>query len=146
MTSMDWCGDKNTWYKECAKCKRPFYVKGDEETAGKLMRDYFAADNHAHDRLRAWCRDCSNHARTGREDNGIPTEEMLKAQGGKCKLCPTKLTLKTAKVDHCHKTKKIRDVLCNTCNVRMGGVDADSWLIRATAYRDRWRAIHKKPT
>ena len=48
-------------------------------------------------------------------------EEMLKSQEGNCKICKTDLSdLKYFCVDHCHKTKKVRGLLCNTCNRALG--------------------------
>ena len=51
----------------------------------------------------------------------------LKAsQGGVCKLCGVDPTTDPTKksgslcVDHCHKTKKIRGLLCRTCNMALG--------------------------
>lgn len=55
---------------------------------------------------------------------GITTEDynqMLKEQDGKCAVCgkPPK-TMRLA-VDHCHKTGKIRGLLCSYCNRRVIG-------------------------
>ncbi len=52
---------------------------------------------------------------------------MLKAQSGKCALCgrpPKRLALN---VDHCHKTLRVRGLLCFLCNKYLIG---------------RWRAEH----
>ena len=52
---------------------------------------------------------------------------MLKAQNGKCALCgrpPKRLALN---VDHCHKTLRVRGLLCFLCNKYLIG---------------RWRAEH----
>lgn len=49
--------------------------------------------------------------------------QMVENQEGKCKICG--IAAKDAMwgvlvVDHCHKTGKIRGLLCNSCNVGLG--------------------------
>ena len=51
---------------------------------------------------------------------GITPEEfnkLLEQQEGKCAICAS---LKANTVDHCHKTGKIRGILCRSCNVAIG--------------------------
>lgn len=56
---------------------------------------------------------------------GITLEDFKKMeadQGGVCKICgkpPTK-NRKRLSVDHCHKTGKIRGLLCVNCNAMIG--------------------------
>lgn len=58
--------------------------------------------------------------------HGITTAEyddMLAKQGGKCRICKNQETTKGNKylaVDHCHKTLKIRGLLCRRCNTAIG--------------------------
>lgn len=53
-------------------------------------------------------------------------DEMLKSQNYVCKICKNKETatfnnkVKRLSVDHCHETKKIRGILCQTCNAGIG--------------------------
>jgi hypothetical protein len=62
------------------------------------------------------------HRRSNLKQNyGITLEDyesMYKKQLGKCKICNTykeKLV-----IDHCHETRKIRGLLCNSCNTKLG--------------------------
>ena len=43
-------------------------------------------------------------------------------QGGRCAICGIhqSKTYQRLGVDHCHKTKKIRGLLCNNCNIGIG--------------------------
>jgi len=62
---------------------------------------------------------------------------MLAAQGGVCKICnrPPRDKKKRLHVDHCHKTGKIRGLLCLHCNVMIGKAEDDpKRLERAAAY------------
>ena len=43
---------------------------------------------------------------------------MLKKQNNKCVICG--LEMERAYIDHCHKTLKIRGLLCNGCNLGLG--------------------------
>lgn len=57
---------------------------------------------------------------------GLTIEEYQKmhdAQNGLCKIClqpETRPTSKNLVVDHCHKTGKIRGLLCSKCNAAIG--------------------------
>lgn len=61
--------------------------------------------------------------------------EMLDRQGGLCALCREKPPVD---VDHCHDTKKVRGLLCRSCNVGLGQLgDTVDGLVRAIAYLER---------
>ncbi len=47
-------------------------------------------------------------------------EEMLADQDHKCWICKTSLIEARGHVDHCHKTGKIRGILCRLCNGGLG--------------------------
>ena len=77
---------------------------------------------------------------------GITLEEfdnMLKSQGGACRLCGTFNPLGEGNtgrvisfsVDHCHKTGRVRGLLCNPCNRGLGFLNDDPELLaRAIKY------------
>lgn len=57
-------------------------------------------------------------------------KHMLEAQNGTCQICklpPTSLGRtgkpKLLAVDHCHTTRKVRGLLCQTCNLGLGGFE-----------------------
>ncbi|KKM81485.1 hypothetical protein LCGC14_1329300 [marine sediment metagenome] len=43
-------------------------------------------------------------------------DQMLKAQGGGCAICGRKPTNRRLDVDHSHKSKNVRGLLCHKCN------------------------------
>lgn len=90
-------------------------------------------------------------ARALRDSFGLSLEDyqrMHDAQGGRCAICdsPEGETrngkVKMLAVDHCHKTGKIRGLLCSPCNQAIGKLRDDSAIMRRAAdYIDR----HCKP-
>lgn len=56
-------------------------------------------------------------------------EKLLEIQNGCCKICKTKKPgrrdVKRFAVDHCHKTNKIRGLLCMACNTAIGLLNED---------------------
>ena len=50
-------------------------------------------------------------------------EKMLAKQNGVCAVC--KKPRKRLCVDHCHKTKKVRGLLCGSCNLAIGNAKED---------------------
>lgn len=49
-------------------------------------------------------------------------EAMERAQGGRCLICGVEGDLF---VDHCHKTGRVRGMLCPSCNTFLGRVEAN---------------------
>lgn len=60
--------------------------------------------------------------------------EMLENQGGGCAICGSKTAAwnKSFHVDHCHESHKIRGLLCNVCNTRLGWFE--KFYVEAVAY------------
>lgn len=59
---------------------------------------------------------------------GISLEDrnkMLSMQDNKCKICQKMESHQGFVVDHCHKSKKIRGLLCGRCNRTLGMVKDD---------------------
>lgn len=62
-------------------------------------------------------------------------------QEGKCGICQKGLTHNKTKgsknyacIDHCHRTNKVRGLLCPACNTRLSGVEDINWLPKAVLW------------
>lgn len=61
--------------------------------------------------------------------------ELYDKQEGACAICKKQHTLLTLHVDHCHKTGKVRGLLCNYCNPGLGYFkDSEALLANAIIY------------
>lgn len=58
-------------------------------------------------------------------------DRMLEAQGGRCAICG--LSNRVLGIDHCHKTNKVRAILCINCNAALGGFMDSPQLLRSAA-------------
>lgn len=59
---------------------------------------------------------------------------MLAGQGGACAVCrTTEWTSRGPQVDHNHKTKSVRGILCHGCNLALGFLRENPKIIRALA-------------
>lgn len=72
---------------------------------------------------------------------GLSVEEyeaMLSLQNGLCALClkpPSGRRMKVLQVDHCHKTGRVRGLLCNECNTAIGRLgDSEEGIRRTLEY------------
>ncbi len=68
-------------------------------------------------------------------------QNLVERQWGRCALCEAELSeIKShlIHIDHCHKTKRVRGVLCLHCNSLLGlAKEQTSTLRRAIAYLER---------
>lgn len=66
-------------------------------------------------------------------------EAMLAAQNGVCAICFSKHKTMRLSVDHCHKTGKVRGLLCGKCNSGIGMLsDSIDLLASAQRYLERF--------
>lgn len=62
-------------------------------------------------------------------------ERLLAAQGGRCGICNESIEGPAACLDHCHRTRKPRGVLCRLCNSGLGFFgDSEERLVAAHVY------------
>lgn len=136
----------------------------------KLLDEFRTARQGKYGRKRRWreCKTCmaarmkrwnlSDHGRTHRKKRKCANygltlneyNEMFHAQGGQCAICGTAdlpIDPRTGKlyelaIDHCHKSGKVRALLCHHCNVGLGGFRDDPVLLHAAiAYLKRYSDI-----
>ena len=72
-------------------------------------------------------------------------EDMLTRQKGACALCRRKFgKQRPCCIDHCHKWRKARRLLCRTCNTGLGCFEDNPLFLRREAdYVEEWRRIHE---
>lgn len=128
--------------KQCTKCKQT-----------KNLNEFHANKKHKLG-VNAWCKDCvkscneryyltnkeqhqrhnrNNHLKRAYKITAEQYDSMLRAQNGVCAICEKQETLldtrsnevKNLCVDHCHKTGKVRGLLCAKCNKAFGLVNED---------------------
>jgi hypothetical protein len=92
--------------------------------------DDFYKDSYAKDKKCYRCKDCIKASLEGKNlykkgshfkrKYGLSVEDfnkMEEEQGGRCLICRAR---KSLVVDHCHKTMKVRGLLCLNCNTSIG--------------------------
>jgi hypothetical protein len=147
--------------KSCAAEAQRSYIRDNREKYNKRQRRQRKKNPaSAKAAVQKWVSNNKHklRARHLRKSYGLPLEvydEMLKAQNGVCVICRGPGTLQNGKraslvVDHCHKTGKVRGLLCHNCNVGIGNLRDDPELLRtALAYLEAespWPIILTTPT
>lgn len=62
-------------------------------------------------------------------------ERMLVAQNGVCAICEKQPSKRRLHVDHCHKTGRVRGLLCSNCNTAIGKLNDDpALMLKAASY------------
>jgi len=102
-----------------------------------LPLDSFANNAYKPDGLASTCKVCSkaNYTRKKQHYKGLYT-----MQEGRCAICncTTEENGKDFAVDHCHKTDKVRALLCNNCNTGIGTFkDKPELLTKAIQYLEK---------
>ena len=115
------------------------------------------------DGYQCWCKQCMDERKRDARPSGWHKKHDLKKhfnmtleeynnkmeeQNGVCAICKRKetrihpATKKTQclSVDHCHKTGKIRGLLCSNCNIALGNFqDSTEVLKNAVVYLDKYK-------
>jgi hypothetical protein len=65
--------------------------------------------------------------------------EMVNQQNNLCAVCKNPPNINNLAVDHCHKTGKVRGLLCQSCNSGIGKLrDNKELLLAAIQYLDKY--------
>lgn len=106
--------------------------RGDEAKAAANTRAWYAANTE-----KAKLAALRVRLRNAYGLNFAAYEILLKKQKGKCAICGAK-PKKRLCVDHCHRTKKVRGLLCRNCNAGIGLLKDDpKLLLKAVKYLQR---------
>lgn len=110
----------------------------------KVCDEWVPLDNFANDAnylsgKDSRCYQCRNLRKFGLTKTGY--REMVLRQSGKCFTCPrvpTGVRGDYLNIDHCHRTGKVRGLLCTKCNFALGHFKDDlSILRRAISYLEK---------
>lgn len=115
-----------------SKCDKHGYLKKDQTYV-----KYYKGKESSY-----YCRECLltiNIKRKYKGLNGLDDyEKMLANQNGKCGMCGTDKNnttrngkIKRFNIDHCHKTGKIRGLLCSFCNSLLGYAKDDVKILQS---------------
>lgn len=123
--------------KVCCKCQKELPIINFSKNSGA----------HGYRKTCNPCRSLKNKDYTSGHKNsqlkkyyGITIDDyndMFLQQSGCCKICTTHQSklLKALSVDHCHKTGKIRGLLCGRCNMALGQFkDSFELCLKASKY------------
>lgn len=84
-----------------------------------------------------------------RRNFGITIEEynaLLEKQNGVCAICQSKHKTMRLSVDHCHKTGKVRGLLCGRCNTGIGMLlDSPELVTAAKKYLESYTTNFEQP-
>lgn len=116
--------------KTCTKCNTEFLAKTDKQKycTSKCRTTHWEELNYDRKKVLvdAWKANNPDKAKDIklRRYYGITIDQyrqMEKEQNHVCKICESKCkTGRELSVDHCHKTGKVRGLLCGTCNYMLG--------------------------
>jgi recombination endonuclease VII len=123
---------------KASRLKRKESIRRGQRKCYKARRSYYIA------RSKAWSENNRNQRRKIARDwvrkrtlrqHGLTEEtygEMRINQKNKCAICRRKTNLV---IDHCHRTSKVRGLLCFLCNLGLGSFrDSEKSLRKAVAY------------
>lgn len=101
--------------KICQHCKKPYMTNATNQR---------------------WCKECVPNERALwlMKRYGISTEKYQQMLNDVCGICPICKKRPVEVVDHCHKTGKVRGLLCIICNSCLRLVEDEESLKRAIEY------------
>lgn len=109
--------------------KKCYYCKIEKEYSEfyKNKNGRYGLDNR--------CKNCEKNRSKSRnyrvEKYGISNEDFLsmkEVQNYKCLICNQ---IKPLIIDHCHKTRKVRGLLCTRCNIKIGFLQDNPEIVKA---------------
>jgi hypothetical protein len=118
ISSFEWCKNRPNPKRKCKKCsnkERWINLKNNEAKHDKMLVNRRLSRIKNPERLK------NNELKTNYMIDINIYKSMLKNQDNKCLICNNKFkNSRDTHIDHCHKTKKVRGLLCSRCNCGIG--------------------------
>ena len=125
------------WCKECTKKQVKKYRKKNPDKIKKLRELYKEKRKEIRKPTER-----RNHLKMKYGITESDYKTMYNSQNGECLICKKKVIYKKLSIDHCHKTNKIRGLLCFSCNIGLGNFkDNIENLIRAIKYLEKQQDV-----
>ena len=110
--------------------------------SNREKRNAYSRERNKEPKRKSWMREYNWKYKLKKNYNLTPNDfnNLLTKQRNKCAICLNifKKDNRAIHVDHCHKTNKIRGLLCPYCNVGMGNFfDNKNLLNKAIKYLDK---------
>jgi len=134
--------DSSKNLKKCSKCKQIY----------PAIPKFFYRHSNRKDGLDPWCKECKKdydkiHHKIKKFNISLKQyKKMFNAQKGRCLICGRNFDdiyknqkenhiYYTPRIDHDHKTGKVRGILCHHCNTALGSLNENPLiLVRAIKY------------
>ena len=101
---------------------------------GWKERKELAADKSRSTGVQSLCKPCMSHATTASRYR-MTRDELAELKARGCAICES---FETIVVDHCHKTDRVRDALCQRCNSAIGLFGDDpAMMLKAIEYLEK---------
>lgn len=134
--------DSINYFKKCSKCKQIYHA----------IPEFFYRHSNRKDGLDPWCKECKKeydktyHKLKKFNLSLKQYKQIIKEQNNRCLICGKNFddiyrNLKqnhvyyTPRIDHDHKSGKVRGILCHHCNTALGSFNENPFiLLRALKY------------
>lgn len=134
--------DSSKYLKKCSKCKQLY----------PALPKFFYRHRNRRDGLDPWCKECKKdydkkHHKIKKFNITLKQyKKLLNTQKGQCLICGRDFDniyrnpkqnhiYYTPRIDHDHRTGKVRGILCHHCNIALGSFNENPLiLVRAIKY------------
>jgi len=119
------CGEFNRGKRSnCRSCKRDYDKK--YRTSNSLVLKQGKQLDYKNNKDVYKSRAMNRHFESAYGLTSQQVQDLKDKQKGLCALCETRQAIS---VDHCHRTGKVRGILCRQCNTGIGQLDDDPKLL-----------------
>jgi hypothetical protein len=128
-------------YRKKLRKESSDYTKANRDKVNAYKRRRYAADPEYRAKDKAKKSKPDNRLKANCRKHGISVEQyqaILVRQQNACGICEQPFRC-TPCIDHCHKTRMVRGLLCSKCNLGLGNYnDNPDFLRGAASYLERW--------
>lgn len=126
MPSYIWCRDHQAFTKQCNACDELFIGAESQQESETIFAKNFGVGGRSNlDGFSTTCNLCVAGRVAGYNITHKAKKELFAKQNSTCPICNWPLEYVKTRIDHCHKTGRIRGLLHTQCNSQLGFVETN---------------------